>query len=218
MAGNGKNGGIIVLGAKADPNGISPMYGDTVNFEQLLSETDNKSLGDMGFLYDLVSNPETHIKEKINALLKLHMFYSKEVLTSAELTSESVAVYRVRKEAVADLKRLVELLNEYSSVDNFDVEHPLFNKSLTFIIEAILTAIKSNTETSQFDSIVREVAIALPTVESRIKNMVQDSSTEEILALRDNPLMDALNEEKKLFLEYIKHRPNFLEYLGALDE
>lgn len=205
--------GIVVLPSK-DKDNVGNMYGDVADFEKLLTK-DSTDLGPMGFLFNLVSDPETHIKDKINALLKLHMFYSKEVLTAAEVTYEAVAIYRVRKEAVADLKRLVEVLNEYSSVDNFDVEHPLFNKSLTFIIEAILIAIKTNTETSQFDSIVREVAIALPTVESRIKNMVQDSSTEEILALRDNPLMESLNAEKDIFAEYLRNRDQFLEYQEA---
>lgn len=206
--------GIIVLGDKDKEKGHG-LFGETVDIKELLNEKGSMTLGKIGALYDLVSNPEVHIKDKINALLKLHMFFSKEMLTSPEITLETVGVYRARKEAVQDLKRMVEVLNEYSSVDNFDVEHPLFNKSLTFIIEAILIAIKTNTESNQFDSIVREVAIALPTVESRIKNMVQDSSTEEILALRDNPLMDSLNEEKQLFLDYVRDREDYINYKNS---
>lgn len=204
--------GIIILGDK-DREREHGLFGETVDIKELLTEPGSSTLGKVSALYDHVSNPEVHIKDKINSLLKLHMFFSREMLTSPEITIETIGIYRARKEAVNDLKRMVEVLNEYSAVDNFDVEHPLFNKSLTFVIEAILVAIKANTDTSQFDSIVREVAISLPTVESRIKNIVQDSSTEEILALRENPLMDSLNAEKSLFKEYLTNREEFLAYM-----
>ena len=204
--------GIIILGDKDREKGHG-IFGETVDIKELLTEPGSGTLGKVGALYDHVSNPEVHIKDKINSLLKLHMFFSREMLTSPEITIETIGIYRARREAVNDLKRMVEVLNEYSAVDNFDVEHPLFNKSLTFVIEAILVAIKANTDTSQFDSIVREVAISLPTVESRIKNIVQDSSTEEILALRENPLMDSLNAEKSLFKEYLTNRDEFLAYM-----
>ena len=169
----------------------------------------------MAFLYDQVSSPNIHIKDKINMLLRLHMFYSKEVLTSANLDNEAVWIYRVRREAVGDLKRMIEVLNEYSSIDNFDINHPLYNKSLSFIIEVILSAVKTHTEIPQFDNVVREVAIALPGVESRVRNMIQDSSTEDILAMRSNPLMDIFQEERELFESYKKNRELFMEYMSS---
>jgi hypothetical protein len=210
--------GIVILPSKDKEQ--ESLFGNTIKMKDLLStQPSTDSLGDVGHLYDFVSDPQVHIKDKVNALLKLHMFFSKEILTSETIEWEAVQIYRVRKEAVADLKKLVELLNEYSSVDNFDTEHPLYSKSLNFIMEAILTEVKENTENSQFDNIVRGVAIALPTIESRIKNIIADSTTEDILAMRENPLMDALNSEKDMFKEYLLNRDMFLEYMrGVSDE
>lgn len=209
-----QNPGIIVLPSDSKDN--QPLFGNTISIKDLLSADSSESMGEVGELYNYVSSPNIHIKDKVNALLKLHMFFSKEVLTNESLDWEAVQVYRVRKEAVADLKRMIEILNEYSAMDNFDIEHPLYNKSLSFIIEALLTSVKANTEGSQFDHIVRDVAIALPSIEARVRNMIQDSSTEDILALRDNPILDAVKGEKELFLEYVKNRDSFIEYINTL--
>lgn len=210
--------GVVILPPKGDDN--DKLFGETMSMSSLLNQelTSKETMGEIGTLYDYVSDPQVHIKDKINSLLKLHMFFSREILTKPEIEYEAVQIYRVRREAVADLKRLVELLNEYSAVDNFDTEHPLYSKTLNLIMEAILTSVKENVESTQFDSIVREIAISLPLIESRIKNMIVDSTTEDLLAMRENPLMDALNNEKGLFKEYLTHRVAFKEYLNGLDD
>lgn len=210
--------GVVILPPKGDDN--DKLFGETMSMSSLLNQelTSKETMGEIGALYDYVSDPQVHIKDKINSLLKLHMFFSREILIKPEIDYESVQIYRVRREAVADLKRLVELLNEYSAVDNFDTEHPLYSKTLNLIMEAILTSVKENVESTQFDSIVREIAISLPLIESRIKNMIVDSTTEDLLAMRENPLMDALNNEKGLFKEYLTHRVAFKEYLNGLDD
>jgi hypothetical protein len=203
---------IVVL--PPDDGAPAKNYGNVPDIKILLTDGYVDLLEpDMAVLYEQVSSPNVHIKDKINLLLRLHMFYSKEMFTSEQIDNETVWVYRARKEALGDLKRMIEILNEYSSIDNFDVDHPLYNKSLSFIIETILTGVKTHTETSQFDSIVRDVAIALPGVEARVRNMIRDSSTEEILALRSNPLMETFEGEKQLFIDFVKYRDEFISYM-----
>ena len=127
---------IVVL--PPDDGAPAKNYGNVPDIKILLTDGYVDLLEpDMAVLYEQVSSPNVHIKDKINLLLRLHMFYSKEMFTSDQIDNETVWVYRARKEALGDLKRMIEILNEYSSIDNFDVDHPLYNKSLSFIIETI---------------------------------------------------------------------------------
>lgn len=185
------------------------IYSEELDIKAILSGDYQDNMGSMSALYDYVSKPNILIKDKINMLLRIHMQISKEVLTGGNIDVEAVAVYRIRKEALQDLKRMIETLNEYTSIDNYDVDHPLHVKSLSFIIESILTSVKEHTEVTQFDNIVRDVAIAMPGIEARTRNMVEDNSTEEILSMRSNPVLEKYDGELALFRDYIQNKDEF---------
>lgn len=202
---------IIILPPSDDSNNDSSV--DSADLFLLLSEDYAEELGDLHALYEHVSSPKVHIKDKINALLRLHMFYSKSMLAGNNVTGHTVSIYRARKEALNDLQRMIEILNDYTSVDNFDIEHPLYSKSLSMIIELILTCVKANVDTPQFDSVVRDVATSMPGTEARIKRLIEDSTTEEILSMQSNPLMDSYRDNRDMYEQFIKNYDLFQEFL-----
>lgn len=209
----GKDQSIIILPPASDvptPDEMEASLG--ADLLLLMSDQYQEELGEMDVLYQHVSNPKVHIKDKINSLLRIHMFYSKSML-AGNVNVNTVLVYRARKEALNDLQRMIETLNNYTSVDNFDIEHPMYSKSLSMIIELILTCVKSNLEAPQFDAVVRDVAVSMPGVEARIKRLIEESTTEEILAMQSNPLMDAYKESRGDYESYLFHYDDFMEYM-----
>lgn len=183
-----------------------------VDFNILLSEDCSDSLEDLKSLYDLISNPRVPIYDKFDYILRLQMYFSKSLLLEEGITSEDLFVYKTRRLVLEDLEGITRTLHEYSAGDTLDVGHPLFHKSVSFIIEALLMSAKEHLDNQQFDAIVRTVSIAMPGIENRIKKMVSDTSVEDILSLRSNPILEKYADEKRMLIEYLADREEFIKW------